>query len=490
MSQSNLSDDERQRMQALEKLIVPIEIMYGPETDRAHEHGGALSSTEARILLFPVRSLAGLFAWITCPTVLERLKRDLRRLRWGNFPELEKIVIDFGGDNHRAYVTRNCSISTPTNQIVLEDFAFDVNATKADEINTLAYWLSAYALPQKSTYLYWRNKLQTGLVVLSDEVFRDFVQFSTEVISRNRIGETGTVEAGALWSEERLPSETLMYSLVLASDPRDAGLASGYDQVKSASEIIKEAMKPKLFENVVQMGGNATVGEGFIKITPANPFSPLQIVADTLGAPLQDQVHFTESSGEPAGLATVKEQSAAPEIPIRGVLGDYSPEEKRIVLYQRGVTWASDQLSVPEEQLVEIVKLHLATLALAHLGRDKFNLPCDLKTYRNIDLAILENLTRIVVHHILNATEFKDHFPELVTTFERLNERQPEIFRQWVKHQNVSSGLVWRAILSVRASQLEETPLDYAAVEAALQEEKEKQNNANDNAADVSSDTI
>ena len=42
--------------------------------------------TDARLLAFPVRSLKGVFAWVTCPAVLERFHRDLQLARLGAPP--------------------------------------------------------------------------------------------------------------------------------------------------------------------------------------------------------------------------------------------------------------------------------------------------------------------------------------------------------------------------------------------------------------------
>jgi CRISPR-associated protein Cmr4 len=52
--------------------------IFGPESSNASDHAGALSPGDGRILLFPIRSLAGVFAWITCPLVLSRFQRDLQ----------------------------------------------------------------------------------------------------------------------------------------------------------------------------------------------------------------------------------------------------------------------------------------------------------------------------------------------------------------------------------------------------------------------------
>src|SRR5438874_8114755 len=54
---------------------------FGPDTDSAAEFAGAVSFTDARLLAFPVRSLAGVFAHVTCPAVLRRLTRDLEMVR-------------------------------------------------------------------------------------------------------------------------------------------------------------------------------------------------------------------------------------------------------------------------------------------------------------------------------------------------------------------------------------------------------------------------
>lgn len=57
------------------KFHQAISLAFGPE--KGDEHAGALGFTDARLLLFPVKSMKGVFAWITCPMVLERFKEDL-----------------------------------------------------------------------------------------------------------------------------------------------------------------------------------------------------------------------------------------------------------------------------------------------------------------------------------------------------------------------------------------------------------------------------
>ena len=66
------------RQAALEAGLNGGEIvaLFGPDTREAPEHAGP-EVGDARLLLFPMRSLKGTFAWTTCPFALRRLKRDL-----------------------------------------------------------------------------------------------------------------------------------------------------------------------------------------------------------------------------------------------------------------------------------------------------------------------------------------------------------------------------------------------------------------------------
>jgi len=96
-------------------------------------------------------------------------------------------------------------------------------------------------------------------VILSDNDFTYFVQHATEVVARVRLEyETKTVAPGALFYEEFLPPETLLYSVDIAgrSRNRDAPLEpAGVLQTLDAS-------MPK----VLQIGGNETTGKGLCAV--------------------------------------------------------------------------------------------------------------------------------------------------------------------------------------------------------------------------------
>jgi CRISPR-associated protein Cmr4 len=240
-----------------------IDLIFGPE-DTEEAHAGALAFTDARILLFPVKSLKGVFAWITCPMVLERFKEDLKLIGENfNYSISEKI------EEGNCWVSDGSTIII-NNEIVLEEYTF--KAEKKNKVEEIAKFFAQKIFPQQEndTYKFWREKLEKDLVILSDNDFEQFVTSSTEVITRTRIDDvSGTVKSGALWTEEYLPQDTILYSIAMASPVRvEKDEAKG---VFKAETPDKEAeMVLQFFElgipNVIQIGGNQTIGKGIVRI--------------------------------------------------------------------------------------------------------------------------------------------------------------------------------------------------------------------------------
>lgn len=232
-----------------------ISLVFGPEN--GDDHGSSIGFTDARLLLFPVKSMKGVFAWITCPKVLERFITDLNLAEIQNVPELPE----------ENTVPNNCKLLFENNKVILEEYTFKV---KYDEkCSNLALWLSNNVVPKGQIFNYWTQKLQKDLVILSDDDFKDFVNLSTEVITRVKINnETGTVQTGALFTEEYLPSETILYSLILTNP---VFIEKGKDKKifakkngKNEEDLVMEYFVNAL-PHVLQLGGNSTIGKGIVR---------------------------------------------------------------------------------------------------------------------------------------------------------------------------------------------------------------------------------
>lgn len=220
---------------------------FGPEPGQAHEHAGALSITDARILAFPVRSLSGVFAWVTCPSLLHRLVRDLGiagqdATGLGEIPKVNKENI---------FLPKGSPLLLKEGKVLLEEFEF----TRAGEADGIAQWIAGHATDDAGT----AERIKSHLTVLHDDDFTHFVEHATEVVARIGLDyDSKTVRDGALFYEEFLPPETLFYALAFTVKSRKA------DCPMTGGEILDDIRRrlPK----VIQIGADETIGKGLCGI--------------------------------------------------------------------------------------------------------------------------------------------------------------------------------------------------------------------------------
>lgn len=217
---------------------------FGPEIAEADKHAGALILADARILAFPVRSIKGVFAWGTCPAVLERLCRDLTLTDYIN-----GLPFPAGPAKNRVLCRSDSPLLLDGNKLVLEEFEFE----RAGEADALTDWIAKRAFGEEDKFT--PERFRNHLVVLHDDDFTHFVRHATEVVARVALDyERKTVKRKALFYEEFLPAESLFYSIVLANPSRRDGHS------KSALGML--AYLQKNTPSVLQIGGNESIGKG------------------------------------------------------------------------------------------------------------------------------------------------------------------------------------------------------------------------------------
>lgn len=240
-----------------------VKYVFGPDFSRGDSEAfaGAATFTDGRLLLFPVRSLNGVFAYTTSRFALSRLKRDLQ------MAEVKKItwnVPDDTGD--KILGVKESKIADNQNKVVLEEYTFDFDVN--DDVTAIADWIAQNAIPQGTEYKFWREKVKTDLVILPDNAFSDFVKLSTEVQARIMIdNKTKTVKSRALFYEESLPSDSLLYSVVMAHDPACDAANRPYG-LKISSDVMTFLIA--MNTQRLQFGGDATIGKGIVNINFLN----------------------------------------------------------------------------------------------------------------------------------------------------------------------------------------------------------------------------
>ncbi|RMF81197.1 MAG: type III-B CRISPR module RAMP protein Cmr4, partial [Nitrospirae bacterium] len=107
----------------------------------------------------------------------------------------------------------------------------------------------------------WQRLLTARLCVVADDLFDFLAETATEVAARIRIDEkSGTVARGALWYEEALPAEALLWGVVGVDRSRYA------DRAASAAELLAALADSLGRERRLQVGGKAAVGRGQVRL--------------------------------------------------------------------------------------------------------------------------------------------------------------------------------------------------------------------------------
>lgn len=201
------------------------------------ESAGKLLISDARLLLLPVRSLQYSYCQISCPALLVRLNRDLKRssnsLSALDIPKVEK----------GKYLGKD----TGNIPLFLEERNFkhkaDIDKKLIEQIQTF--------IPDD----YCKQQLSENLVILNDVDFKWFAKNALALQVRNVLDEDK--QSQNLWYEESLPPDTVMHTLISQRNNADTAL-----------EALKNTCNNAPY---LQVGGNETVGQGLFHISIPKP---------------------------------------------------------------------------------------------------------------------------------------------------------------------------------------------------------------------------
>jgi CRISPR-associated protein Cmr4 len=229
-------------------LFGAAETFVDGDSKKQVSHAGCVQIMEGKILAFPVRSLAGCFAWLTCPAVLARFQRDTGLKFDVPQPPPDHAVVP--GDS-------TLTISGQA-QVVLEEYALPTQPTDGAKAKAVADKLKAVCADPL-----WSESLGKRLAVLNDENFQHFVTTCTEVVTRIKIDPASRTVAGtALFNQENVPSEALFYSVLTVLAPhREVGSAD-FDPNEKLAVVLPDGKDSNKQPLILQIGGDETTGHG------------------------------------------------------------------------------------------------------------------------------------------------------------------------------------------------------------------------------------
>jgi CRISPR-associated protein Cmr4 len=227
---------------------------------------GAASLTDAAVLLFPVRSLAGTLAWATSPFALANFHR-LRALAVGAGDPLLAAageVLDgvllpasgtacggVGGEGAGAWSDAEIRLA-PAGDYVIEGLILRPLADPAarKRVGNLAALLASALFPPG----FWQGFFRPRLLLLGNDDYTHLLLHATEIEANIKIGKSGVTEDGTLRYTEYLPAETVLFSFYQL-------LAPGRGVARTAVEkLLADAAR-----ELRQLGADESKGKGLVR---------------------------------------------------------------------------------------------------------------------------------------------------------------------------------------------------------------------------------
>ncbi len=205
---------------------------------------GQLNLTDARLLLFPVRSVVGGWAWVTCPSVLRKFREEAALAGYDVRTEAIEAFYNALSDSIDDRAVYAGEALAAGDYLVLQHHPLPIDKRLQEQ--QVKDW--ADKLPLLSRL----EALGKRLVIVSDENFSALTLRYTEVYTRNKINDaTGATGGGLLFTEECLPAGSVLYALAF-----------------SMPDVKQNDLEQQLKKDIqtIRIGGNATLGKGFCRL--------------------------------------------------------------------------------------------------------------------------------------------------------------------------------------------------------------------------------
>ena len=251
---------------------------FGPPQNLSGDSRGGAVFTDAQLLALPVRSLCGTFAWVSCDFALRRLARDLATAGYGELERPPRLTEASGASLAPARSGQPkplLSVETVANgkhRVFLEDLV--IEAAEDQVVARLAETLAEWLWPGDDGAVD-RELFRDRFLLVHDDVFAFLTNFAMEVRARVQLdSESGTVAVGP-WSEEHLPTESILHGLVMGRKTRIVRRPKGSpnDEVPedkkvpwSESRCLAVVAGLLAADPVLRFGGHSSVGLGRARV--------------------------------------------------------------------------------------------------------------------------------------------------------------------------------------------------------------------------------
>ncbi len=168
------------------------------------EEPGALNSSDVQLLFLPVRSLQGVFSWVTSPAVLTSLVLNLATLDLTLLPEVPNLK----GFELLCHPDHRCLLEQ---HMLLEE----ISLNRKGDATAIFEWLSQKGLLADHPML---EQLNPALAIISDTAFEHFSRYAMQTMVRSQASFKHQKNVQHI---EFIPTESLLYSVLSLDEPQE-----------------------------------------------------------------------------------------------------------------------------------------------------------------------------------------------------------------------------------------------------------------------------
>ncbi|MEM1622685.1 MAG: type III-B CRISPR module RAMP protein Cmr4 [Sulfolobales archaeon] len=237
---------------AIKSRFPKLRQCLGPEPgelETAQLKQSSIAFADAKLILVPARVLSGVYTYVTSPHLLEGFMNYLRVVG----VQVKTLDRELTKKLNEGKAVVSTEETLRNGRLMVNEL--DVQAEYDSELNE-KLGITNY-LPQEVL----ERIRSRGLALVPDRDNLSLTVVNRSMLIQYRVrlrSDTKTVEEGP-WSEEYIPAETVLASLVLCTDRGNK--TPGSEEV-SCSNIFKREVDGK----IMFVGGKETIGRGLVKL--------------------------------------------------------------------------------------------------------------------------------------------------------------------------------------------------------------------------------
>ena len=245
-----------------------VEVVFGPEPRKAHEHAGSVVFSDLKLLALPGPCSAGV-CYFTSPLLLEYFAEFSRLTGFNDIADAIEAFL--GSVLSESRFISSSSVPLIDGKLFLHGIEV-VDAVENPGLRDLfSHILSLAFNDQLSLTEFFLDRI----VLVPEAKARDIIgRRLLQHVTRVALDyKTKTVRPGALWTEEYVPEFTLFSGVWLASASRKTGGCAG-KSLNTGEQVVTELLgvitgnKPSNVDGasfVIVVGGHETIGKGVMR---------------------------------------------------------------------------------------------------------------------------------------------------------------------------------------------------------------------------------